>query len=309
MAQIHHGVWGPKPQSESPPVLTIRALNWRTLARKDVAETALFVAAVRARESRRKDPLFTDPLAETLAGTEGLARLAKAERNPASNYHRDSFPYLEVRTRYFDDWLLGAVKGSGARQVVLLGAGMDSRAFRLKWPKGLELWEVDTRELFALKESRLRSVKAQPTCERAIVETDLASPSWVGRLVRAGLEQDRPTVWLAEGLFQYLTEKAVNQVLGRARSVSGEGCAFAAEIISKEYITSVSNQRAMERRRERGTTWIFGTDDPEELFLGQGWEVDEAVGAVEAAVSMGRWSKGSSQPGPPGASFVSATRE
>lgn len=279
------------------------------MAKSDVAATALFVAAVRARETKRKDSLFKDDLAVTLAGPEGLARLATAERNPASNYHRDSFPYLEVRTRYFDDWIQGAVKGAGATQVVLLGAGMDSRAFRLKWPNGLTLWEVDTKELFSLKESRLRSVKAEPKCERALVETDLSSPRWTRRLVQAGLREDSPTVWLAEGLFQYLTEASVNQILGSARSVSGEGSAFGAEVISREYITRASNRSAMERRKETGTPWVFGADNPDELFLGQGWEVDETVGALEAAVDMGRWAHGRTQEGPPGSSFVSATRE
>lgn len=279
------------------------------MARHELASTALFVAAVRARETRRKDPLFKDDLAATLAGRDGLARLASAELNPESNYHRDSFPYLEVRTRYFDDWLLSAVKGAEAEQVVLLGAGMDSRAFRLAWPAGLKLWEVDTGDLFSLKEPRLRSAKAKPKCDRAVVETDLASPTWTSRLVQAGLKDDTPTVWLAEGLFQYLPERAVNLVLGRARSVSGEGSAFGAEIISKDYITRESNQRVMGRRKARGTPWIFGTDSPDELFLGQGWEVDETVTALDAAASMGRWSRGGAGTGPPGASFVSANSE
>jgi methyltransferase (TIGR00027 family) len=122
------------------------------LAKRDVATTALFVAAVRARENERSHPLFQDQLSSVLAGREGLEWLAASEASPASNYHRDSFPYLEVRTRYFDDWALDVVRDSGARQLVLLGAGMDTRAFRLPWPQGFQFWEVDTPELFALKE-------------------------------------------------------------------------------------------------------------------------------------------------------------
>ena len=127
------------------------------MARRTVASTALFVAAVRARESGRRDPLFRDPLASVLAGSEGRAWLAASEANPASNYHRDSFPYLEVRTRYFDDWALGASRDPAVRQLVTLGAGMDTRAFRIRWPQGFRLWEIDTPELFSMKETRLRS--------------------------------------------------------------------------------------------------------------------------------------------------------
>jgi O-methyltransferase involved in polyketide biosynthesis len=83
------------------------------LAKTDFAATALFVAAVRARETERSDRLFQDELSSLLAGREGLAWLEASEVDPKSNYHRDSFPFLEVRTRYFDDWVLEAVRGIG----------------------------------------------------------------------------------------------------------------------------------------------------------------------------------------------------
>ena len=163
-----------------------------SLTRADVAATALFVAAVRARENERANPLFRDELSALLAGREGLAWLAASEANPGSSYHRDSFPYLETRTRFFDDWALGAVREGGAKQLVVLGAGMDTRAFRIHWPAKLRFWEVDTHELFALKEARLQSAGVRPKCERVLVEADLTSRGWTKSLLDARIQQRYP---------------------------------------------------------------------------------------------------------------------
>lgn len=284
------------------------------MPRKDVATTALFVAAVRARENERRDRLFQDDLSSLLAGREGLAWLAASEANPESNYHRDSFPYLEVRTRFFDDRASKAVRESGANQLVVLGAGMDTRAFRLQWPAKLRFWEVDTHELFALKEARLQSAGVRLDLDRVIVETDLTSRDWTRSLIRAGFKKDKPTVWIAEGLFQYLAPSDVNQILEEAASVSSEGSRFGAEIISEEFLRRRSNAAKLSRRKDRGTPWVFGTDDPEKLLGSHGWVVDEKVSALKAAVGYGRWvaspasGAAQSRADPPGASFVSATR-
>jgi len=284
------------------------------LGKTDVAATALFVAAVRARESERTNPLFRDELSALLSGPEGLAWLAESERDPASNYRRESFPYLEVRTRYFDDWASGAVREYGANQLVVLGAGMDTRAFRLSWPDDLRFWEVDTPELFSLKETRLQSAGVRLSCERITIPADLTSRSWVRSLLETGFERNRPTVWLAEGLFQYLAAADIDQILESASSVSSIGSRFLAEIISEDHLRNNSNRPAMKRRSARGTPWMFGTNDPETLFRRHGWTVDQKVGALEAAIALGRWKlshdgrSGRSETGPPGASFVSAIR-
>src|SRR4029077_19666933 len=100
------------------------------------------------------------------------------------------------------------------------GAGMDTRAFRLPWPPGFRFWEVDTHELFALKESRLRSAGVRLGCDRRGGEDDLTSGDWIGPLVKRGFKKNRPTVWLAEGLFQYLQGADVGHILEAAASVS-----------------------------------------------------------------------------------------
>jgi methyltransferase (TIGR00027 family) len=281
------------------------------LPKSEVARTALFVAAVRARENLRSNRLFEDDLSSSLAGPEGRSWLAASERNPASNYHRDSFPYIEVRTRYFDDWAQRAAMGGGARQFVVLGAGMDTRAFRLSWPAGLRLWEVDTSELFALKEERLHSAGAKAKCERSVVEADLASPDWPRALIHEGLKRTTPTTWLAEGLFQYLPAKDVDHILDGAASLSPPGSRFGAEIVSADYLRRESNAATLRARKDRGTPWVFGTNDPESLFEACGWAVDGTVSALEEAVTLRKWPSEAyrSISRPPGATFVTTTRE
>jgi methyltransferase (TIGR00027 family) len=285
-----------------------------SMTKFDVGKTALFVAAVRARERERTDPMFRDELSSLLAGPEGLAWLKASEADPSSNYQRGSFPYLEVRTRFFDDWAQQAVRESRATQLVLLGAGMDTRAFRLSWPDKFQFYEVDTPALFALKEARLQSAGASASCSRIVVEADLTSPDWVGQLLEKGFDKAQATIWLAEGLFQYLSAVDVNQVLGSAADLSTAGSRFGGEIISAGYLRSVANRPLLRRRKARGTPWRFGTNDPEALFRAHGWEVDRKAGPLEVAIALGRWSPaGKARPprgrdGPPGASFVSAKR-
>ena len=191
---------------------------------------------------------------------------------------------------------------------------MDTRAFRLPWPEGFQFWEIDMPELFAFKEARLQSAGVRLGCNRLVVEADLTSGDWVGSLLGRGFKKNRPTVWLAERLFEYLTDADVGQILEGAASVSPPASMFGAEIISAEFLRRSSNQATLQRRKARGTAWVFGTDDPEALFRSHGWNVDHKVKALEVATGLGRWSApGAGPSGPsdaalPGASFVTASR-
>ena len=127
---------------------------------RGVALTSLWAAALRAVESERPDALFHDPFARALAGPEGFEVLEAAWAVAPIEA-----PTVPVRTRFFDQRI---VRGS---QVVLLGAGMDSRAFRLDWPAGTRLFEIDLPEVLALKRQRLGA--AVPRCTRVEVAIDL----------------------------------------------------------------------------------------------------------------------------------------
>lgn len=180
-----------------------------------VGLTSRWVAAARARESQRLDRLFDDPFAAALAGPEGFAWLDELERvqpwgEPAL--------YIVVRTRFFDVFLLRASWGAGARQVVLLAASMDTRAFRLGWPPGTRLYEVDRPEVIDAKDAVASSAGAHPTCERQTIGVDLEQPSWSDALLSAEYEAQEWSVWLAEVLLFYMTEAATRAPQRRERA-------------------------------------------------------------------------------------------
>jgi methyltransferase (TIGR00027 family) len=133
-------------------------------------ETARWAAAQRARESERPDRLFFDPLAAALAGEEGLTALRLSEQyNPR---HEETANYISIRIRLFDE-----IAQDGAahliRQIVLPGAGMDARAYRLSWPDGTTFYELDHPELLAIKEKILESQSLAPNCKRVAIGADL----------------------------------------------------------------------------------------------------------------------------------------
>lgn len=145
-------------------------------------DTAVGVARVRARETRRENPLFLDPLAEAFAAAGSLPVDGEPPRAPVDDAARRRWGAVAfsivVRTRFLDELLRDAAD-AGCRQVVLLGAGMASRAYRLDWPSGTRLFEIDTAEPLGFTESVLRAEPADPRCERITVPVDLRD-DWTG---------------------------------------------------------------------------------------------------------------------------------
>jgi methyltransferase (TIGR00027 family) len=160
------------------------------------ADTAFRIAAVRARETQRQDRLFADPYARDLAGQRGFAVMAASERASGGEN-----AFIPVRVRWFDDLIVLAA--GWARQVVLLGAGLDTRAFRLDLPADLGWYEVDRREVFSAKDNVLAG--CAPRCRRRVVIADVAG-DWTSALLRAGFDDRSRTLRVAEGLFFYLAE-------------------------------------------------------------------------------------------------------
>ena len=146
-----------------------------------VSRTAVGVAALRAYESSRPDRLFEDPYAAAFAEA-GRAALPRTEDGHA-RLGALMYPQVVVRTRFFDDYLLGG----GCTQVVLLAAGLDARAFRLAWPPGTRLFELDLPEVLAFKDDVLAAHGATPACERVVVPADLRE-DWATALREAGFD-------------------------------------------------------------------------------------------------------------------------
>jgi methyltransferase (TIGR00027 family) len=197
-----------------------------------VGLTALMVAAARAIETHRDDALARDAYAEH------FVRAARAcagwPVRPAQVPDGDANPlwgrlgrYFGLRTRVLDDFLLGSVR-AGAHQVVLLGAGLDARAYRLDWPAGGVVFEIDTHDVLAFKHEVLDAVGARPKAARVPIAADLRA-DWAGALTGAGFDPAAPTAWLAEGLLLYLPHAAERRLIDVVDRLSTAGSALAYE--------------------------------------------------------------------------------
>ena len=145
----------------------MEAVEIKYTNKNSLGSTAHWTAAARAHESARDDRLFDDPWAAALAGKEGLAWVAG--RQP------DSLAPMVLRIRFFDDFLERVTRQNAIRQVVLMAAGLDTRAFRLPWPAGTNVFEIDQPGGLEEKDRLLHSVGVQPTCTRHIIQADLTS--------------------------------------------------------------------------------------------------------------------------------------
>ncbi|RDH79183.1 SAM-dependent methyltransferase [Mycolicibacterium moriokaense] len=244
-----------------------------------VADTGLLVAAIRARESAREDALFTDPFADRLAGETGRATLAAA----IAQTGEQSTVQIVVRTRFFDDAMLRAVTTAG--QVVLLAAGMDARAYRLPWPDGLTVYELDQAAVIDAKAEILTG--ESPRCRRVAIGVDLAD-DWPAALTAAGFDPQTPTAWLIEGLLQYLDEGAVRTLFDRVNALSATNSTLLYDVVGKTLLDSPMMAPLRRTMAERGSPWLFGTDAPGELAERHGWSA-AVTDIAEPGNKWGRW--------------------
>ncbi len=258
-----------------------------------VGGTAYWIAAARARETARPDRLFADPYAEALAGDRGRRILERAEA-PTGRPN----PFLPIRTRHFDDVLMAGTARERPGQVVLLGAGLDTRAFRLPLPEGLRLFELDGAEVFAEKERVLARLGARPRCRRRLVPVDLAG-SWAAEILAAGFDLAVPTAWLAEGLLFYLPGEAVRALLARAAQLSAPGSLFAADLFGTGLLRLPGMQPTLAWRAGSGLPPPFCTDEPAALFAAGGWRPDRVTYPGAPDASYGRLAGANARSGLP----------
>jgi methyltransferase (TIGR00027 family) len=192
-----------------------------------VAATSLVVAAARAAEQRRPDRLFEDPFAELFLRAAGDA----SAHGRAQWFLRQMGDQPAVRTAFFDDRLLRAA-GAGCRQVVLLAAGMDTRAFRLGWPEGTRVFDVDFDAVLRFKLGVLEAAGATPRCDHRPVAADLRE-DWGAALRARGFSAELPTAWLAEGILYALPATAADLLLERITALSAPGSVLAADHIER----------------------------------------------------------------------------
>src|ERR1700760_137322 len=182
-----------------------------------VGATATMVAAARAMASKAEQPLINDPYAEPLVRAVGLdlfTKLATGELTPADlEDDSDGAPGVQrmtdnmaVRTKFFDEFFLDATR-AGVTQAVILASGLDARAYRLAWPAGTTVYEIDQPQVIEFKTSTLAGLSAAPTAELRTIAVDLRE-DWPAALRAGGFDVDQPTAWSAEGLLPYLPSEA-----------------------------------------------------------------------------------------------------
>ncbi|MGI5260728.1 SAM-dependent methyltransferase [Streptomyces angustmyceticus] len=232
-----------------------------------VSETALWTAQMRAGESRKPHALFSDPWAGRFVAAAG-----EFHGPPGAGAFQVLLPeWLAVRTRFFDDHLM-ARAGAGCRQVVLLGAGLDTRALRLDWPAGTRLYEVDLPAVHAFKEAVLAD-GAPAAAERVAVRADLQGP-WSEALIAAGFDPAEPTAWLCEGLLYYLEPEVVAELVATVSGLSAPGSSLGAECLNAETAHSSFMRPWLEDMAAAGTPWPWRLRDPEDWWGRHGWSAD-----------------------------------
>jgi methyltransferase (TIGR00027 family) len=203
-----------------------------------VGTTAVMVAAARAAETDRPEPLIRDPFAKVLVNEAGtgvwekmldsslLDKVAEIDTEAAAIFEHMR-GYQAVRTHFFDAHFAGAV-AAGIRQVVILASGLDSRAYRLEWPGGTTVYEIDQPKVLEYKAATLEAHGAAPSAVRHAVAIDLRQ-DWPAALTAAGFDPKAPTAWLAEGLLMYLPADAQDRLFTQISELSAPGSRVAAE--------------------------------------------------------------------------------
>jgi len=254
-----------------------------------VGKTALGVAIVRARESRRAGRLFDDPYAQAFVDAapgrfpeEPKTSEEPAALGPMASLGAVFYAHAVIRTRFFDDYLTAAT-AAGSSQVVLLAAGLDTRAFRLPWPKDTRVFEVDLPDVLAFKDSVLAAQGAAPRCERTTVPADLRA-GWTAALTRAGYDHARPAAWLAEGLLIYLSAAEARRLLTGISGLSAPGSQLSFEHSPMATVALTGQARQMPAMHQYTKLWKGGLgDDAPRWLTSHGWQPEYRELAALAA--------------------------
>ncbi|WP_172826701.1 SAM-dependent methyltransferase [Mycobacterium sp. 1423905.2] len=241
----------------------------------------------RAHESLRKDRMFNDPLAAAVVAAANrvgsvtgprLPRLRPTIDDAASNLWNLFSFYFAHRTVFYDSGLLNAID-AGYRQIVLLGAGFDGRAFRLGLPGDATVFEIDQASVLAFKERVVLQHSLIPDCSRVPLWVDLREEI-AGPLMAAGFRPDRQTVWIAEGLLMYFTREEADRLLDRVSALSTTGSRFLSEYFTRQWKYEDVNYELLDDR-DRVVwdllKWEFPDDpvleEPGDWLASHGWQV------------------------------------
>jgi methyltransferase (TIGR00027 family) len=279
---------------------------------ESVGSTALGVAAARAAETDSANPLIQDPFARAFLDAAGpgmwsltsdpqlSAALTELEPDLGAHAHV-MVDFMAVRTKWFDELFLDAV-ASGIRQVVILASGLDSRTWRLPWPDGTTVYELDQAKVLEFKTGTLARHGAQPAARLVSVAVDLRE-DWPKALREAGFDATAPTMWSAEGLLRYLPAAAQDLLFERIDSLSAAGSRLATNGPSKNAVNPelLASQHEQSTRLRAAAAKVLGREIPDvaELWYPEerteivdwlgahGWEAS-AIGMADLLAKHGR---------------------
>jgi methyltransferase (TIGR00027 family) len=274
-----------------------------------VGTTAVMVAAARAAETQRPDPLIRDPHAKLLVAGAGtgaweymlddafVAKVAEEDQEVAAVFTHMA-NYQAVRTHFFDDFFATA-SAAGIRQVVILASGLDSRAYRLDWPAGTVIYELDQPKVLEYKATTLAENGVAPSAERREVAIDLRQ-DWPEALRGAGFDSATPTAWLAEGLLMYLPSDAQDLLFDRITELSAAASRIAIETIGvqaddrrermRERFAQIADKLGVEQTVDVAELMYHDADraDVADWLNGHGWSAS-AVTSQDEMKRLGRW--------------------
>ena len=251
-----------------------------------VGATATMVAAARAWASREPNRLIDDPFAAPLVRAVGLdffTRLVDGEI-PLSTIEGDEprvmGDVIAVRTRFFDDFFIDAGT-AGIRQAVILASGLDSRPYRLPWPQGSTVYEIDQPKVIEFKSTTMTAIGAAPTAQRRTVSIDLRE-DWPAALRRSGFDEAQPTAWSAEGLLAYLPPEAQDRLFDNITALSAPGSHLATEYHPDGEGTVTARAKTMASQWQQhgldvdlSQLFYAGERNPVvEYLTGHGWQVN-----------------------------------
>ena len=247
-----------------------------------VPSTAHWMAAARAVETERGDgSLFRDPLARRLAGPKGFALLDRYKGGGLVDF-------VAIRTRYLDDCIRFALEGTQIRQVVLIAAGLDTRAYRMSWPSDAVVYEVDLPDLLIEKAEKLTWLGTEPGVTLRRVHADL-TVDWLAELEDNGFVATRPVLWVAEGLLFYLTGQQAAALLRTMNVGSPPGSWLAADLVNEQLLRTPATRSFISALRAGGIPWQFGTDDLASFLQANGWDEREVKEPGERGAGQDRW--------------------
>jgi methyltransferase (TIGR00027 family) len=175
----------------------------------------------------------------------------------------------------------------GVRQFVLLAAGLDTRAYRLTWPAGVMLFEIDQPGVVACKEQVLAAAGAHPLCRRRAIGADLTEP-WQERLLASGFVLPAPACFLLEGFLFYLPSPAAEHILDDVLRLASPGSWIGFDVVNSATFTNPYTKPWVDMQAAAGAPWLGALEDPKGFLAARGWEASlSQAGQPEA--NFGRW--------------------